>query len=93
MGGPRDAYQYINSTGQIALTGTAAQIIGVNTSRGGVMIANTSATTAVYLGQSNVTATNGHFLGPGASVSIPTAAAIYGVTAGTTITVSFLEVQ
>jgi hypothetical protein len=81
----------INSTGQVSVTSAATLIITANASRKGVLIINTGNAT-VYVGTSGVTATTGHALPAGASLSLPTLAAVYGI-AATSQTVTFLELQ
>ena len=81
----------INSTGQVSVTSAATLIIAANASRKGVLITNTGNAT-VYVGTSGVTATTGHALPAGASLSLPTLAAVYGI-AATSQTVTFLELQ
>ena len=93
MSGPRDAYQYINSTGQVSVSNTATEIIAANTQRGAVLITNTSTSVAVYLGTSTVTSSTGHQLPAGASTTIPVYCAIYAITSSSTATCTWLEVQ
>lgn len=87
----------IQSVGQVAVAGTATQIIASNASRQGVVINNTSTTVNVYLGGSGVTATTGFQLSPGAAITIPSTASVYGIVTLTSPpvsqTVTFLELQ
>jgi hypothetical protein len=83
----------LNATGQVSVTNSATEIIAPNTSRQAVLITNSSATVAVFVGASGVTAITGAYLGPGASVTIPATSAFYGITAASTATVSYMELQ
>lgn len=80
------------ATAQAAVTTTAAQIVAARAGRGSVKIQNLG-TTDIYLGNTGVTTTTGDLLvgTKGASVTIPTTAAIFaiGAAAGS---VSILEV-
>lgn len=80
------------ATTQVAVTTTAAQIVAARAGRGSVKIQNLG-TTDIYLGNTGVTTTTGDLLvgTKGASVTIPTTAAIFaiGAAAGS---VSVLEV-
>ena len=81
-------------TGQVSVTGTATAIRVKDTNRRGVLIVN-HGTTAVYLGDSTVTTSNGLLLAGvvGASISIPTISDVYGITGGASQTVSFCSIQ
>jgi len=83
----------LNATGQVSVTNAATLIIAANTSRQGVVITNTSTTVTVFVGASGVTATTGQALLPGNSLTAPATSAFYGITAASTATVSFMEVQ
>lgn len=82
------------ATNQVAVDTTSGgtQIVGARATRNAVTIVN-GGTITVFIGPSGVTAADGlPLLGvPGASVTIPTAAAIYGITSAGTQTVSELE--
>ncbi len=80
------------ATAQASVGATATSIVGARTGRGAVTVEN-HGTTAVYLGGSGVTAATGLLLPGvvGASVTIPTQAAVYGITATGTQAVSALE--
>lgn len=85
-------YQAIQ-TGQVAVTGTATQIVPAYSSRSGISIENTG-TVDVYIGENaNVTVLTGYLLPgtKGASVSFSTTGAVYGITSGASATVAFLE--
>lgn len=80
------------ATGQQAIGTSAALIIGADSTRTFLDIANTSATEAVFIGAAGVTATTGHRIAPGGSFTLDarmSAAAIYGVVAANTATVTF----
>ena len=85
---------YPFSVGQQTCTAAATQIVGANAARSGIIITNTS-TTAVYLGEAAVTTLTGHYLPGvvGASVSLATTSAIYGITAGGSALCTFLQTQ
>ena len=80
------------ATGQIAVLSTVTAIVGVNATRRAVLVTNPDTTTTVYIGSAAVTTSTGQALLPGNSLSLPTTAAVYGRTTGSTITVSFIEV-
>ena len=86
-------YATINSTGQVSVTTGATQIIGSNTSRGGLLITNPASSVVVFIGGSGVTSTTGQELLAGNSISLPDVAAVYGIVATGSQTVSFIEVQ
>ena len=82
------------ATGQATITGTATQIIGARATRAGVIITN-AGTTDVYIGFNNtVTTSTGDLLTgtAGAFVSIPYTGAVWGITGGSSETVTYLEV-
>ena len=84
-------YQAVQ-TGQVSVTGTATQIVGQYSSRSGIVITNLG-TTDVYIGENaGVTTSTGHLLPgtKGASLSFSTTGAIYGITGGSSQTVSWL---
>lgn len=80
------------ATNQISVANTATLIVASRAGRRGVVITN-HGTTAVYIGLVGVTTTTGILLAGvvGASISIPTTAAVYGIVASGTQTVSFIE--
>lgn len=95
-GGPPEAplgYPDI-ATGQEDVDATAGgvQIVPANALRGDVTIVN-GGTTDIWLGDSGVTITTGVLLAgfKGAAITIPTTAAVYGITAGSAQTVSWIE--
>jgi len=80
-------------TGQVTVTAAATQIVPAFPSRSGIVINNTGST-ACYIGENaNVTAATGFFLPgtAGASVSFSSTGAIYGITAGGSAVLSFLQ--
>jgi hypothetical protein len=83
----------ITRTGQVTLSGTANLIRSSNVPTAAVLIKNTNATTAVYLGNADVTTSNGHYLGPMEAITIPVQTGVYGVTTGASVLVTFIEVQ
>lgn len=78
---------------QVSVTTTSATVVASRAGRRSLLIVN-HGTTDVYLGTGTVTTSNGLLLKgtAGASVSIPTSAAVNGVVASGTQTVSYLEV-
>ena len=81
----------INSTGQVSVGVSATQIIAANAARKGVLIFNAGSVT-VYIGAAGVTTATGHILPAGASLSLPTVSAIYGISTTSQI-VSVMELQ
>ena len=81
----------INSTGQVSVGVSATQIIAANAARKGVLIFN-AGTATVYIGAAGVTTAAGHILPAGASVTLPTVSAVYGISTSSQ-TVSFMELQ
>ncbi len=82
------------ATNQVSVAATATLIVGQNRERHSVLITNLG-TTAIYIGNSSaVTTSNGQFLPGvvGASISIPTAGPIYGISSGSAQSVSYLDV-
>jgi hypothetical protein len=82
----------INATGQVSVTSAATQIVAGNGQREGVIITNTG-TVTVYLGGQAVTASTGHALLAGTAITLTCASPVYGITASTSSTVTFLEEQ
>ncbi len=98
---PADA-QVVKETGvgniavnQVSVTTTAGgtTIAAARSTRRGILVIN-HGTTAVYLGPSGVTTSNGLLLAGivGAFISIPTTVAILGIVGSGTQTVSYIEV-
>ena len=82
------------ATGQVTVTDSATQIAAARSGRRGLVIVN-HGTTDVYVGLSGVTTATGVLLKgtAGASISIPTSAAVYGIVAAAgSQGVSYLEV-
>lgn len=80
------------ATNQVTVAATATQIVPARTGRGAVTIVNSGATD-IFLGVSGVSVTTGVLLSgvKGASMTIPTSAAVFGIAATGTQVVSFLE--
>ena len=78
---------------QVSVTTTSDTVVAARAGRRALLIVQ-HGTTDVYLGTGTVTTTNGVLLKgvAGASISIPTAAAVNGIVASGTQTVSYLEV-
>jgi hypothetical protein len=82
------------NTNQVTVGATATLIVAQNVGRKAVVITNLGIT-PVYLGSnSSVTATTGQILPGtvGASISIPSTSAVYGIVASGSQAVSFLDV-
>ena len=77
------------ATGQIALGTTSTLIAAARTARQKITISPTSAT-LFYVGATGVTAANGLYVAAGASITLDTQAAVYGV-APSAVTVSYIE--
>ncbi len=78
---------------QVSVTTTSSTVVTSRAGRRSLLIVN-HGTTDVFLGTGTVTTSNGLLLKgtAGASVSIPTSAAVNGIVASGTQTVSYLEV-
>lgn len=78
----------------VANTSTANQLVAARTGRGAVTITNITGAQQVFLGTSAAVTTGTGTLLPatvGASITIPTTAAIFGISATAAQTVSILE--
>lgn len=85
---------YPFSTGQKSVTSAATLIVAANPDRSGLVITNTSASTAIYvLENASGTTGTGHYLAGGASLGFTTTGAVYGISSGSTVTVTFLQTQ
>ena len=83
-------YQAVQ-TGQVTVTGTATQIVTAYSSRSGIVLINTGATT-VYVGENaSVTTSTGYPLLASTSVSFSTTGAVYGITSGGSDLVGWLQ--
>ena len=82
------------TTSQTSVTTSVTPLLVTRSSRVGVIIVNITGSAAIYIGNSNVTSSNGHFLPgtSGASVYIPITCPIYAVSASGTQTVSVMEI-
>lgn len=80
------------AAGQVTLGTTATLIAAARAGRTKITITSTAAT-VFYVGGSGVTAANGFYVAAaaGASVTLDTAAAVYGVVAAGTLLVAFIE--
>lgn len=81
------------ANGQVTVTSSSAQVVAARSGRRSLVIVN-HGTTDVYLGTGTVTTANGLYLKgtSGASVSIPTSAAVNGIVASGTQVISYMEV-
>lgn len=82
------------TTGQVAVDNAGNDLIkAANTSRKRITIkVPVTASEAVFIGVTGVSAANGHRLDPGDAITLNTTAAIYGITAGAgPVTVTYLE--
>ena len=87
---------YPFSTGQATITAAASLIVPANAARSGLVITNTSNTVDVYLIENtNGTASTGQLLPgtKGASIGFSTTGAVYGITAGGSATITWLQTQ
>lgn len=93
---PIGAASLATSQASIPTTAGGTQIVAARTGASGtgrvaVTICNTGAT-AVYVGNSGLTATNGTYVGPnGACLTLNTTAAVFGITASGTDAVTAAE--
>ena len=84
------------ATGQLTATTSPQVVRAANASAKAVTITNAStkggaAGTDAYLGVTGVSSSTGHYLPPGASVSISATAAIYAVTESGTCLLTYME--
>lgn len=80
------------ATNQVSVATASTQIVAARSGRGNVTITNTG-TNPVYIGNTGVTAANGHLLPGvvGASITLPTQTAVFGISTGAAQTVTFVE--
>jgi hypothetical protein len=92
--GPGNVYYSAQNfaTGQISVLNTATTIAAARPTRRAISIVNRDVTNTVFIGLSTVTTATGYALPPLGAISIPTTAAITGITASASINVSFIEV-
>ena len=83
----------ISSTGQLTLTSSAIEILPENLSRAGVMVTNTDTVNNVYVGNGDITAGSGEVLFPQESITIPVTNAVWGITSGPSVLVTYMEIQ
>jgi len=83
----------ITGTGQVVLSGTPSQLVAGSVAATGVLIKNTDPSNAVYLGNADVTTTTGAFLGPLESTVYPVQTAIWGVTLGPSVLMTWSMFQ
>lgn len=81
------------ATAQVSVATTSTQIVAARAGRGSVKITNLG-TTDVYIGVTGVSTTTGDLLPgtKGASITVPTNAAVFGIASGAAQSVSVLEV-
>lgn len=80
------------TAGQVSITTTATLIAAANNSRMRLLVTNLG-TTTLYIGGSGVTSTTGHVLQgiAGYPMALRTTAAVYGITASGSQSISYLE--
>lgn len=80
------------ATGQVSVTNAATLIAAARSGRGRITITTTAAT-VLYVGKSDVSTITGLYIeaAAGASLTLDTSAAVYGIVASGTLTVSYLE--
>jgi hypothetical protein len=81
------------ATAQVSVGTTSTQVVAARSGRGSVKITNLG-TTDVFIGNTGVTTTTGDLLPgtKGASITVPTNAAVFAVASGAAQTVSVMEV-
>ena len=81
------------ATNQVSITSAATAIVAARSTRRSVLIIN-HGTTDVYIGGASVTTSTGILLAgtEGAAIGIGTTAAVYGIVASGSQTVSYIEV-
>ena len=81
------------ATNQVSITSAATAIVAARSTRRSVLIIN-HGTTDVYIGGAAVTTSTGILLAgtEGAAIGIGTTAAVYGIVASGSQTVSYIEV-
>ena len=86
---------YPFSTGQATITATATPIVSANPARSGIVITNTGTTDVYLIENTNGTTSTGQLLPgtKGASIGFSTTGAIYGITAGGSAVITFLQTQ
>jgi hypothetical protein len=83
----------LNSFGQVSVTSAATSIIAANASRKSLTLSNPTGGVTAFIGSAAVTAATGFALNPGQTITINVVSAVFGITASTSQTVSFIEVQ
>jgi hypothetical protein len=86
---------YPFKTSQVSVTGTATQLVAVNSARSGLLLVNFGSTD-VYIGPDNtVTTSNGQLLAgtKGTAIGFATTGTVYAITGGGTQTIGILETQ
>lgn len=81
------------ATAQVSVTGSATLIAAARSTRVSVMVTQLASGTDIYIGASGVATNTGTLLPgiKGASITIPTTAAIYGIVASGSANVSVIE--
>lgn len=80
-------------TAQVALnSSTATLIFAARTTRRSALVTNTSTSVTIYVGGASVTSGTGQPIALGNSLTIPSTAAIYGISASSTPTAAGSEV-
>jgi len=81
------------ATSQVSVATTATQIVAARAGRNAVTITNITGAQQVYVGAAGVTAANGALIPAtvGASITVPTSAAVFGIALTAAQTVSALE--
>lgn len=91
---PTSPYANANlATSQVSVGATATQIVAARSGRGSLTIEN-AGTTALWIGADATVTSSTGFLLPGvagASVTVPSATAVFGITGGGSQTVTVLE--
>lgn len=78
------------TSGQVALSTTAASVATVSATRRAITVKNIDATISVYVGITGVTSSTGYLLKAGEFVRIESGAAVFAVAASGTPSVAFI---
>jgi hypothetical protein len=80
------------ATGQVALNASSATVIlAARATRRSSLVTNSSASIVIYVGPAGVTTSTGQPIAAGASLTIPSTAAVYGIAASSTPTAAYSE--
>jgi hypothetical protein len=83
----------ITGTGQVEISGSPTLIVAGSIAATGVLVKNTDTSNAIYYGNADVTTGTGAFLGPLESITLPVQTAIWAVTLGPNVLVTWSMFQ